>query len=241
MNWVDIVVIVILAISVIQGWRKGLILAIVGFIKWFVGFAVAKVFYKTITAFFIANIWNPIPGISLKVQGFLYETMGLDPSLNFTMTPEQLRLAFSKLTLPDMYKTALDGMIPTSPMSVSNFMTILADKMSLVLVEALGFLMVMLVAIGLFSLVGKVINTISKLPVLNELNRGGGLLIGGLIGLITVYFLMAMLNYLYPLPIATSVTSAIENSKIAVYFYKYNVLSYFLNSLFQANKIFGNA
>lgn len=235
MNWVDIVVIVILAYSVIQGWRRGFILTVVSFIKWFVGFGVAKIFYKSATAFFINQVWNPVPVISEKINGFLYEALGMDPSINATLTPEQFKMALSSLTLPDTYRSFLEGMIPTTPTTISDFITLLADKMSLVLVQALGFLVIMLIAVGVFSILGLMINTVAKLPVLNELNRGTGLLVGGVIGLVTVYFLMAMVNFLYPLPIATSAIETINQSTIGIYFYKYNILSYFLNSFIEAN------
>ncbi|MBS7526557.1 CvpA family protein [Fusibacter paucivorans] len=238
MNWVDIVVIIILVLSIVQGWRKGFIMMAVSFIKWFVGFAAAKFFYKTATAYFIENIWNPLPAISERIQGFLYDSLAIDPGSNIAMTAADVKAALSSLSLPDIYLKNLEKLVSGTDTTAMQFVAELADKLSQILVEAIGFLVIMLVAVGVFTILGLVINSISKLPVLNELNRGGGVLVGGFIGLATVYFIMAILNYLYPLPMVSSIIETVTESQVAIYFYKYNVLTYLLKSFFEANGIF---
>jgi len=123
-------------------------------------------------------------------------------------------------------------------MTSTELVTSLADSLSRILFEVLGFLIILLIAVGVITIVGLMINGLSKLPVLNELNRGGGVIVGGLIGLVTVYFIMAMLGYLYPLNIAMSIVNYVESSQFAHYFYRYNVLTYLLKSFFEANGVF---
>ena len=72
---------------------------------------------------------------------------------------------------------------------------------------------------------------VSKLPIIKEFNHGGGLLLGSVIGIIVVYFFMASLTYLRTFGWAQETLMAIENSKFAVYFYKYNILQYVFNSI----------
>jgi uncharacterized membrane protein required for colicin V production len=238
MNWVDIVVIIILVLSIVQGWRRGFIMMVVSFLKWFVGFTVAKLFYKSATAYFVANVWNPLPAISERIQGFLYDSLSIDPAANLTMTAADVKAALSSLSLPNIYLENLEKLVSSADTTATQFVVDLSEKLSQILVEALGFLIIMLLAVGVFTILGLLINSISKLPVLNELNRGGGVLVGGFIGLATVYFIMAILNYLYPLPMVSDIIDAVSSSKVAIYFYKYNVLTYLLKSFFEANGIF---
>jgi uncharacterized membrane protein required for colicin V production len=238
MNWTDITVILIIGLSVLQGWRKGLIMTVVNFVKWFIGFVIAKVLYKQVMAMVISQFWNPIPALSEKVQGFLYDSLKLSPENAVPLDAEQVMAMIHKLALPKIYQENLEKIIPTGNMTSTELVTSLADSLSRILFEVLGFLIILLIAVGVITIVGLMINGLSKLPVLNELNRGGGVIVGGLIGLVTVYFIMAMLGYLYPLNIAMSIVNYVESSQFAHYFYRYNVLTYLLKSFFEANGVF---
>jgi|GEM_PF-1109148 len=238
MNWTDITVILIIGFSVLQGWRKGFIMTVVNFVKWFIGFMIAKLLYKQVMAMVISQLWNPVPILSEKIQGFLYDSLQLRKSVVVPMDAEQVMTTINKLGLPKIYQENLEKMIPPGSMTSTELVTSLADSLSRILFEVLGFLIILLIAVGVITIVGLMIDGLSKLPVLNELNRGGGVLIGGFIGLVTVYFLMAMLGYLYPLKMAMSVVKSVESSQFAHYFYRYNVLTYLLKSFFEANGVF---
>lgn len=233
MNWTDIAVLIIIGISVIQGWRKGFIMAVVNFLKWFVGFAVAYVFYKTVTGYILENLWNPLPEISDKIQNFLYEALNISADQSVTITSTEMSSLIQSLNLPTVYEDNLTALIPDMSSTTTAFVTSIADSLSRILFDAVGFIIILLVTVMVFTLLGLIMNSIAKLPVLNELNRGGGVLVGGVIGLATVYFIMAMLTFLYPVPFVQDVVSNVESSRVAIYFYKYNILTFLIKSFFE--------
>ena len=117
MNWTDITVILIIGLSVLQGWRKGLIMTVVNFVKWFIGFVIAKVLYKQVMAMVISQFWNPIPALSEKVQGFLYDSLKLSPENAVPLDAEQVMAMIHKLALPKIYQENLEKIIPTGNMT----------------------------------------------------------------------------------------------------------------------------
>lgn len=232
MNWIDIIVILVIGLSILNGWHKGLINAVIGLAKWILGTLVANFFYKEAADYFIDNVWNPIPIISEKIRFFLEGKLQISNGSDVPMAGSDVQVAIEQLNLPQVYEHKLNAYFESmANTTANNFITTLAELISHAFVEVMCFLVILFLAMGVIGLVGMMINQIAKLPVLNELNRGGGLIIGAFMGLLTVYFLMLIASILYPFQWMVSINQAISESQIGIYFYEYNILEQFISSM----------
>lgn len=65
----------------------------------------------------------------------------------------------------------------------------------------------------LFAIIFSILNKIAKLPIINEVNKIGGILIGFLEGVIIVYLLMIIINWL-PISAVEGIKEEIPDSKL---------------------------
>lgn len=100
----------------------------------------------------------------------------------------------------------------------------LAEIALQILALFLGFILALL----LFAVAGKLLSDIGKLPVIKEVNKLAGAIVGGGIGLLVIWIGMLFLNYWFSTGQQMEIYSAIETSLIAKYLYRYNLLVYYL-------------
>ncbi|OJV62937.1 MAG: hypothetical protein BGO41_09535 [Clostridiales bacterium 38-18] len=232
MNWTDVAVAAILGSCIYFGWKKGFIVAAIEFIKWIASLFVARVFFVQFTNFFIGILGDPTEKIKTHVSKYLYESFGFSMTSPQTMTGGEVDVAVTSLKLPMDFETGIKSQLSTMvTKTTTDFVNVATQEMSKMILYGLGFILLVFLLLIAFSIFQTVANMIAKLPILKELNQGGGMVIGGVIGVISVYFIMAILGYLKTFSWVQETQSAVENSQFAVYFYKYNILQYLFNHM----------
>ena len=84
-----------------------------------------------------------------------------------------------------------------------------------------------LLSVGLFVL-GRVLNIISKLPVLNELNRMGGGIVGIFQGLVIVWLIFTLMMVFIAKPFIQEAMEQIENNFFLNLLYESNIIAKFI-------------
>ena len=84
-----------------------------------------------------------------------------------------------------------------------------------------------LLSVGLFVL-GRVLNIISKLPVLNELNRMGGGIVGIFQGLVIVWLIFTLMMVFIDKPFVQETMEQIENNFFLNLLYESNIIAKFI-------------
>ena len=84
-----------------------------------------------------------------------------------------------------------------------------------------------LLSVGLFVL-GRVLNIISKLPVLNELNRMGGGIVGIFQGLVIVWLIFTLMMVFIDKPFVQEAMEQIENNFFLNLLYESNIIAKFI-------------
>lgn len=227
MNWVDIVVIVIIGSAMYTGWKKGLIYAIIEFFKWIVAVIIGKLFHVQFTAFLVKIFGDPTPKISKQVSQYLLKKLQLQSGVDAPMGQEQMDQAVGVLKIPmgfaDKIKDSLHDKVAAT---TTDFVNTVSAQMSEMILNALGFIALVLFVVALLSFLQIFSQFLSKLPVIHTFNNGGGLIVGSALGVVSVYFGMTMLTYLSVFNWADQILNAVEKSQFAIYFYKYNILQY---------------
>ena len=232
MNWTDIAVIAILLSSMYFGWKKGFIVAAIEFIKWIASIIIARLFYVKFTDTLLSIFGNPTDKIKEHVRNYLFEMLKFETSTPQPLGPVEMNSAIETLKLPmDFEEKIRMGLAEKMINSTTGFVDEATVHMSDMILYGLGFLLLILILLSLFSFAQVIGKVVSKLPLIKQLNNGGGLILGSVIGVVSVYFIMAMLTYLRTFDWARDTLVAIESSQFAIYFYKYNILQYVFNHI----------
>lgn len=195
MNWMDYAIIVILALGALSGMRKGLIRSISNIICIIASILVAKNYYKQVSIFLIKN--TPIEE---KLAKFLTEK-------NFT-----------KNLLP----------MPNGESAVfsvgQSFTSDLNSFISILIINAISVLAVYIVVRFALALLEGYLGSLAEVPGLKEINRLGGGLIGLAKSVIILMLIFSVITPVSAVQFFTPLSTGIEKSVIAKYFYTYNFI-----------------
>jgi len=195
MNWLDYVIIAMLGIGFISGIRKGLLKSISNIACIIASIYIAKGNYRKVSEFLIRNT-----SIQDMISKFI-EEKNIANSLLQPPKGDSAVFSFSQ-----SFASELNGFI------------------SVLIINAISVLIVYLVVRGILALAETYLAGVLRLPGLNELNR----LAGGLVGLAqSVIVLMLIFSIITPtssFKFFSSLSSAIENSVMAKFFYSYNFI-----------------
>lgn len=232
MQWIDFVVLALLASTIYCGWKKGFFVTAIELLKWVASLIVARLFYKPFTEYVIKNVFDPTVRVSKHVRNYLNDFFQFDPLVNQSLTADQTNEALKSLTLPEQFMNALRENISEKVITHTiDFVDTLTQSITELIVYGIGFvvlLLLLLIAFGLFQWFGSIL---SKLPIFKELNQGGGVIIGAILGVTIVYAVMAAISFFPTFGWSSYLIDQIEQSQVAIYFYKYNILKYAFQSI----------
>ena len=230
MNIADIGVILLLGGSMYFGWKKGFIVAVIEFFKWIASIIIAKLFYVRFTDFMISIFGDPRPKLLKHVKNYLYDMLNISQTSAQPMAPTEMSTAITSLKIPVGFENKIkEGIEQKLIKTTSGFVEEASTHMTEMLMYGMGFLLLVVILISMLSFVQVVSKYLSKLPVIKEFNNGGGLLLGAAIGVVSVYFVLAMLSYMRAFGWASDILKSVESSQFAIYFHKYNIIQYLLN------------
>jgi len=120
--------------------------------------------------------------------------------------------------------------------AIENYLQMLSDEMiQMFVARIINVVAFIVVFIGLkifFWILMTILNRVTKLPILNEVNKLGGMLLGGVEGILIIYVLITLINWL-PLPSLTNVKEILATSVIGnkINYYVPTVTSEIMNKV----------
>lgn len=204
MDWICIVIVVAFLICVIVGWAQGLFKVLV---------SVAGLIASMIAAFYIAP----------HISGYLEEHTKIDDNIAVYLS--------EKLHFENVEEEASKGMqveiiqgLPVSETLKSNILDnnnsemyealeaigvydYIAKSIAVVIMNAVVFISLVIVVRVFFITLSKIVDGITKLPIVRSIDKIGGGLLGGMKGLIFIWFFFVVL----------SITSTSEVSQEFIY------------------------
>ena len=202
MNWLDWLILAILAFSVAQGMRYGLVGSVAKLAGILVGFGVAITYYRDLAAYLTVqwNLEEKILPLAKKLLGFWFP-------LKSTATPS---LAPDKIV-------SNGGSAASQLYPFSNYADLAAGALASTILNALCFLALLLVAVWAVNLAGFILTRVAAIAFLGPFNRLGGLLFGAAKGLVVVMIVLTLMSpfqRLDSLPGASSGTLGVTQSKV---------------------------
>lgn len=201
-------------------------IAVVALIAVFGFIGLSKGFVKTVFKIgaFIVSGWIAVkfyPKVSLLLQGTpLYlrmkDNIVNNPALQgVENTVGSMQETVASLPIPDFLKKLLSGISGVEQLGAS-----LAELIANIVSVILLFIVARLALMIIYAILERVM----KLPVLKQIDKFGGFLLGAVQGLLIVFVVMTVLMLFLSSPQFSGIHDAINNSIIAKYLYEHNFI-----------------
>lgn len=202
---VDIIIIAIILLSTFLAYRKGLVKLAIGLVAFLIAIVVTVLLYKPVT-----NLVINVTTIDEGIQNFIYE------KANDVMEKD----TSDKDLKGQIVDNVKNNMLPETARNISVY----------IVTGGVFILLFVLVRVALIF-VTALADAVTKLPILKQINKAGGIIYGILRGLLIVYVLLMVLNVFSQIYPNNKVTNDVEKSIVAKNLSEHNVFYLFVNKI----------
>lgn len=226
MNWILVAVIGIVAVLGWLGLKKGLIKMVFSLVS-------------TIVALLVAMLFSPVVAGMMKnneaVVGFFDEKISAIVDFSTEEAVEETESKQSSLIealpLPETFKESiLENNTAENyvSMQVQNFEDYVCRQITNVIINAIAFVVTLILAAIALALLCNALNLLAKLPLLRQINAIAGLAAGVAEGILLVWVLFAILTMFGGSEFGKDALSMIAENPLLDFLYKNNMVSKFI-------------
>ncbi len=215
MNWLLLLVLAIILINAWIGKKKGLIKVVFSMVSLILAMILTVIFSPTVTDMLRDND-KVYTGITERVEQIF---------INDEEESSDEESFIEKLVLPNSIKETL---LENKEKGIDNIKAYITEYLTEIVLKATGFIVtfvVLLVAIWVLSIA---LNIISKLPVLNQINKTTGLIAGLIHGFVIVWIMFMLITVFAGSGFGQSAFAMIEESVILSFIYDNNLLTKYI-------------
>lgn len=224
----DILVAAVVLGCAVAAYRKGFIMAVLGFLPMLAALLGARLFSPYVSRFLRGT---PLFG---SLAGSIGSALNLDKIIGESAMRTQTEI-IEGMQLPGFLRDALlenNNPVIYHLLDVEELQEYIAGFLANICLNAAGVILAfLLVYIGARALLNA-LNIISRLPVLNFFNRACGLLVGGVKGISIVWVACTILTFFQCSMKFAGLFAALEASRIAKAAYENNILLYLVLTIF---------
>lgn len=225
MNWLLIIVLAILAVNALIGMKAG-------FIK------TAFSLFSMIVALGLTLWISPYVNDSMRGNEKLYHYVGTKverilPVIEKNSDKKVQEAAIDKMLLPKSIKNSLlvnNNKEVYKKLAVKSFKGYMKSYLTGIVINALAFSITFIVLLIVLWVLCFALNIISKLPLLNQINKMAGLLAGLVHGLVVVWLLFILLTVFGSSTWGQKAMEMIGNDTILSMIYNNNFILKFITS-----------
>ncbi|MBQ8798764.1 MAG: CvpA family protein [Lachnospiraceae bacterium] len=226
MNWILVAVLGIIAVLAWVGLKKGFIKMVFSLVS-------------TVIALLVAMLFSPMVAGMMKnneaIVGFFDEKIGMivdfTPEEAEETTESGQESLISSLPLPEIVKESLmenNTVDEYMELQAQNFEEYVHRRIANVIINALAFVLTLVLAVIGLVILCNALNLIAKLPLLRQINAVAGLAAGAAEGLLLVWVLFAVLTMFAGTEFGREAMSMIAENPLLDYLYKNNLVSKFI-------------
>lgn len=212
MNWMLVIVLIIIILNALTGLKVGLTKILFSLFSFIIAMAIS-VWISPVVNNMLKNNEKFYEKTKQKMEAILFEglenTDGIDELIG-------------ELPLP---KSIKESLIKNKSQKETNAKSYIAAHVTDIALKAMSFIISFVVVfIGLW-VISIALNIISKLPILNQINKLAGLLVGGLQGLVVVWIIFTIVTMFSGTELGSTAFKQIESSSILSFLYDKNILT----------------
>lgn len=241
-NIVDVIVILVIAVSVFLGYKKGFVKTVISLVSFFVAIGLALIFYKPFAVILTEN--TTIDDWIIEHVALNYEEKTEENKENVLASEnsdidekEQIETNINEEKEDnEQEKLNILDFLPENMLSNSDFEEIkeqtkleIAYKVSELIMNLLSLIIIYIVVKVTLVIASYVLNGIMRIPVLKQLNEILGMIIGAVLGFIQIYVAFAVLIFISSITDISVVIDTIKLSAFASVLFENNLI---INLLF---------
>ena len=234
MNWLLIFALAIIGVFAFIGWRVGFVKSVFSLIS-----TIAIIIITILVSPIVTNMLKSSEKIVGTIQTKLEQVIDLSGvAQNLSPEEEKDPLAFiDGLQLPasikDTIKESLSETMEEKKEEAADFVgdklnaleVYICELLTNIILNALGFFITFILAAVGIAVLCFVLDLLSKLPVLHQINTIAGVLAGGLEGLVILWIVFIVITMLGSTGFGQSCMTMISESKILSFLYDNNFIS----------------
>lgn len=222
MNWLLIIVIGIIVLNALIGRKVGLIKIIFSLLSFAIALALTTWISPTVN-----GILNNNETFYEKTFQQVEKMLSLEE--NESADQDDI---IEGLPLP---KSMKESLMKNKAKQEANIKSYITSHVTGIVINAFAYILTFVIVFIALWVVSIAFNIISKLPILNQINRTAGLLLGAVQGLVVVWLLFIILTVISGSQLGETAFQQINSSGILSFLYNKNFL---LNIVFKAVKVF---
>ena len=232
MNWLLLIVIAIIAVGAFLGGRAGLVKAVFSLVS-----TIAVIILTTLLSPIVTGILQENETITGTITGKLDEIINLE-FMAEGMENENDPLGYvENLSLPESIKEilieAIEKVLAERQEEAESFVgdklealeNYICGVLSDMIIRAIGFVITLIVVAAGVALLCFLLDILSKLPVIHQLNTLAGAAFGALEGLMIVWIFFIILTMFASTAFGQNVFAMISESEMLGYLYDHNFIS----------------
>jgi len=225
MNWLLLVVLAILVVNALIGMKAGFIKTVFSLFSMIVALVLTLWVSPAINDFMRGNekIYN---SINTKIEMML-------PMIEDEAKQSEQVSAIEGLSLPQSIKDSLlenNNVEVYKELAVNDFKEYVSNYLTGIAINALAFSVTFIVILIVLWIICFALNIISKLPILNQINKTAGLFAGLLHGLVVVWLFFILLTVFGGSEWGQKALEAIADNQILSLIYNNNIIIDFITS-----------
>ena len=174
MNALDIIILCIIALCGLIGYRRGLIRTVYRIVSLFIALIIARMLYPHVARLLHQTAIFP------ALQDRIARALNLEGAVN-RHTTERGEEIIGNLPLPEMFQSLLhynnrpDMFALLRVATIEDYITSFFANM---VINGIAMLIVFVLVLIILSVIGGMLDIVSMLPIISSINRAGGLVIG---------------------------------------------------------------
>lgn len=206
---IDIVVIAILVLNIIIGYKKGLINVVFNILAFFIAIIITFILYKPVSNFIINNT-----EIDDKIKQTIIENSKKeDNSDNEKTESSNIIQKYVENSIKNAEEEAKEKTIE-----------LVANTISIRGVEILTGILLFIVTRLILIVLGFITKFVANLPLIKQFNEIGGVLYGLFKGLLIIYIILTIMFFVVSINQKGIISKTIENSYITRILYDNNII-----------------
>lgn len=222
MTWLDIATITIIGLNGIVAFQRGFIKTLFSFVSLIVTVIITKYIYPYFSGFLMKTT-----GVFDGIKNSVMKLFDLDNIGQEIISPQQQINYINDLPLPKQLKSMLIANNNNEIYDIFNIDHIgeyVGSIIASLAINIISFLVVFIIVTIILRIVINILDLVSKLPVLNQINKMGGLILGLLMGVTIVWILCLLISLLSTNASFTNLILMMQKSPITRFLYENNIL-----------------
>ena len=227
MSVADYVIIGVIVIFALVGLKSGLLKTVYKIVSYVASFYLAIKLSKPVAGWFEGT--GVYTGIRESVEKLLGKLNVDFSGVTDPTNAESIKEAIAETPFPENLKDMIANTMTKTSDAAANLMENFVEGITTFILIILCGIVLFIILRILFWLAGYLIRGISEIPIIKQVDRLSGFILGAVIGVAVVYLVGLLLAYTAAYEKFGFIYENIEDGVIAPFFYNNNILTQFFN------------